>query len=83
MDFLAVSSDQSLGARQHFLSGPSRESEKKNSLGFDAAIDQMGNSIDKRSSFSSAGTGDDQKRPISVCRGRSLLGIQVRSKIAI
>ena len=72
---LAVAAHQPLGARQHFLRGASREGEKQNSLGGNAALDQVRDAIYECAGLSRPGTGNDQQRAVDVCRCCRLLGI--------
>ena len=82
MHSLAIAADQSLGARQHFLRCPSRECEKQNPIGSDTPLDEVRDTVYERSSLSGSRPGDYEERPIGVRRGRGLLRIQLRCKIA-
>jgi hypothetical protein len=82
MDFPAVSADEALGTRQHFLCSAPGESQKENSLWLDSAVYQMCNPVDQRSGFSGAGARNDQKWTVAVCCSCGLLRIQVGREFA-
>jgi hypothetical protein len=83
LNFLAVAADEAFRARQHFLSGSPCESKEENSLGFDAAVNQVSDAIDERPSFSRASASDDEERTVPVCCSSRLLRIQISSEIPV
>ena len=74
----AVSPNESLGARQHFLRSAAGESEKKDAFGFYAAIDEMSDAINERARLTGTCTCNDQEWTVAVSCCRSLLRIQIR-----
>ena len=82
VNLLAVSADESFCTRQHFLRGAASERKQEYAFGFYAAIDQVRDSIDKCTSFSSAGTRDNKQRTIAMCCRRGLLRIEISAEIA-
>ena len=78
----AVSTDETLGAGEHFLRGAPGEREEKDAVGRDSAINEMRDTINKRAGFSRSRSGDDEKRSVAVSRRLCLFGIQLSREIA-
>jgi hypothetical protein len=83
MNFFGVSADQSLGARQHLLRSAAGEGEQENPLRFDAAVNQVCDSIDQSASLACARAGDYEKRTIAVGCSGCLLRVQIRGEVTL
>src|SRR5689334_14879679 len=78
----AITANESLGARQHFLRRTSRERQQQYSLRGDTTLDQMRDAVDECAGLSGSRSGYDEQWSIAMCRSRCLLWIQLSGKVA-
>lgn len=64
------------GSVQHFLSSPSREGEQEDRFRQDPLLNQIGHSVDESPGLSAASPCNHQDRPVAMCDGGILRGIQ-------
>jgi hypothetical protein len=68
--------DQSTRAGQHLVGRATRESEKQNTLRWNAFVDELRDSTGERLGLAGARAGDDQERPVAVRHRLALRRIQ-------
>src|SRR5205823_5023922 len=66
------------GAREHLARGATGEREKEDSLGRDAALDEIGDAMDQGARLSGARAGDDEQRRVAECDGARLIRVERR-----
>jgi len=74
-------SHESFGSAQHLVRGAARKRQQQDTLGSNAAVQQVSDPVDERSSFTRACAGDDEEGSVAMRGGGELLGVQLCGKV--